>query len=86
MEILQFFIMQCVMTSLTAFSTGMYAEGARREVQAAGLVGCSHAEGAKISPTTEGKSHPPNTNVAHLSYQYQLSGFAVDCPPLDWGS
>lgn len=35
--------------------TGMYDESAGREVQAAGSAGGSHAEGAEVSPTTEGK-------------------------------
>lgn len=33
----------------------MYYESAGREVQAAGSAGGSHAEGAEVSPTTEGR-------------------------------
>lgn len=33
---------------------GVHAEGAGGEVQAAGSPGGSHAEGAEVSPTTEG--------------------------------
>lgn len=38
-------------------STGMYYESAGREVQAAGSSGGSHAKGAEVSPTTEGRRH-----------------------------
>lgn len=34
---------------------GMYHEGAGGEVQAAGSLSGSHAEGAQVSPTSEGK-------------------------------
>lgn len=35
----------------------MYNEGAGREVQAAGSSRSSHAEGAEVSPTTEGQNN-----------------------------
>lgn len=37
----------------------MHDESAGGEVQAAGSAGGSHAEGAEVSPTTEGTSHIP---------------------------
>lgn len=40
--------------------TGMHYESAGREVQAAGSAGGSHAEGAEVSPTTEGTRHLQN--------------------------
>lgn len=39
--------------------TGMYYESAGREVQIAGSSGGSYAEGAEVSPTTEGMRHLP---------------------------
>lgn len=35
----------------------MHYEGAGREVQVAGSSGGPHAEGAEVSPTTEGRRH-----------------------------
>lgn len=48
----------------------MYYESAGREIQAAGSSGGSHAEGAEISLTTEGKSH----HTAEKAYCSHYSG------------
>lgn len=56
----QCYIMKCVIIGppgglVVAASTGMYYESAGREVQAAGSPGGSHAEGAEVSPVTQGR-------------------------------
>lgn len=50
----------------------MYYEGAGREVQAAGSSGGSHAEGAEVSPTTEGRTHVLNANASIVIMKLQL--------------
>lgn len=45
-------------------SSGMHHESAGREVQAAGSSGGSHAEGAEVSPTTEGRRKPTAPTIS----------------------
>lgn len=49
-----------------ACAAGMHYESAGRKVQAAGSSRGSHAEGAEVSPTTEGRTHLMNTQHNHL--------------------
>lgn len=46
----------------------MYYEGAGREVQVAGSSGGPHAEGAEVSPTTEGRRHGTTSNPSMCSF------------------
>lgn len=66
--------MQCVIIAsllLSWFYTGMHYESAGREVQAAGSAGGSHAEGAEVSSTTEGRRNIP-TAKPMLSFLHMI--------------
>lgn len=50
----------------------MYHEGAGGEVQAAGSPSGSHAEGAEVPPTTEGRTRVLNANALIVMMKPQL--------------